>query len=92
MPDYGQRVGGAGKKGSGWLGPLKRPDGGVSTEITMQFDDVLGGNPVPLLVPTLTPEEIAILLSDGKPTNAIIRKAIDHAYMRDKQGLSPFKD
>lgn len=96
MADYGNRVGGAGPKGSGWLGPLKRPDGKVSTEISVQYGDLIGGNPIPLLVPTLSQQEINYLLSNDPQKmeipESIKRKAIDHAIMRDKQGLSPFKD
>jgi hypothetical protein len=92
MADYGVRPNGQ-KKGTGWMGELKRPDGSVSTELSVSFSDILGGNPIPLIVPTLTPEEVNILLSlpEGqKAPEAIIRKAIDHARERDKQGLSPF--
>lgn len=94
-PPDGWRVGGAGRKGDGWLGRLNRPDGNYSTELSAQFSDVLGGAPIPLLVPTLTKDEINVLLglkeSDQIP-RSIINKAIEHALMRDKLGLSPFKD
>ena len=86
-------------KGQGWLGPIKRPDGELSTELTMSWRDVLGGTDIPLLVPTLTQEEIDSLMSvhpSKIPTlpnfKSIQNKAIQHAYDRDKQGLSPFKD
>lgn len=89
--NYGARPDGT-SKGKGWLGELKRPDGGVSTELSVQFDDVLGGRPIPLLVPTLDPAEIKHLLTGKRPTPAIFDKAIRHAIERDTQGLSPFKD
>lgn len=88
---YGKRPDGT-AKGKGWLGEMKRPDGGVSTELSVQFDDVLGGKPIPLLVPTLTPAEIEHLLSGKPATPGIHDKAIQHAIDRNKNGLSPFKD
>jgi hypothetical protein len=48
---------------------------------------------IPTLVPTLTQDEIDLLLNlpDGdKPPRAIINKAIDHARNRIKNNKSPF--
>ncbi len=88
------------KKGLGWLGPLKRPDGRMSTEIT--FDVHLDGKKVymPLMVPTLTKQELdAILQLDEKDPDffkklppGVEDKAVEHAIQRLRQGLSPFKD
>jgi hypothetical protein len=99
MPDFGLRTDGT-KKGNGWLGVLNRPDGKVSTEISAGFN--IDGNEVdiPLLVPTLDPEEINYLLSvpPGEldmrhPLMKPIRmKAYQHAIGRMRQKLSPFKD
>ena len=52
MSDYGKRTDGT-KKGPGYFGELKRPDGSVSTEISVGvgFDD--GEHEIPTLVPTL---------------------------------------
>jgi hypothetical protein len=88
---YGSRVDGT-QKGGGWLGELKNPKGGVSTELSIQFDDVLQGRPIPLLVPGLTPQELEAVLSGGRPPRTAVEKAINHALERDAQGLSPFKD
>jgi len=91
---YGKRPDGS-AKGSGWLGELKRPDGRVSTELSVRFDDVLGGKDFPLLVPGLTQKEINTLLSlepGQRPPDSIIDKAIAHAERRVKEGLSPFKE
>lgn len=88
---YGTRPDGT-AKGKGWLGELKRPDGRVSTELSISFGDVLGGKDIPLLVPTLTPAEVQQILSGGEPPKSALDKAIQHAIQRDKQGLSPFKD
>ena len=88
---YGLRPDGT-PKGKGWLGELKRPDGQVSTELSVQFDDVLGGKPIPLLVPTLQPKEVEYLLKGNRATPEIIQKAVDHANGRAKLGLSPFAE
>jgi hypothetical protein len=91
VPNYGLREDGT-PKGKGWLGELKRPDGKVSTELSLGFD--FGGKHVlaPALVPTLTQDEVTYLLNGGKPTPEIVNKAAEHAKMRMQQGLSPFKD
>jgi len=78
-------------KGPGFLGTLKRPDGKVSTEISIgvNFDgkEVL----IPALVPTLNQNEIKWLLKGNDPTPRIIHKATQHAIQRMKEGKSPFK-
>ena len=89
MPDYGLREDGT-KKGPGWLGTLKRPDGRVSTELSLDFD--FGGKRVlaPALVPTLDQGEIDHLVSGNRPTKSIIDKAAAHAHERISAGKSPF--
>jgi hypothetical protein len=97
--DFGKRVDGT-PKGTGWLGVLKRPDGGVSSEISVGID--IDGNEVqiPLLVPTLEQDEINFLLSQpnnqldkGHPfMKNIMMKAYKHAIGRMQQKQSPFKD
>lgn len=79
-------------KGPGWLGTLKRPDGQVSTEISR--GNVVNGQYMeyPLIVPSSTPDELQILLSGGKPTQAMEEKAHKFAEDRVRQGLSPFKE
>ena len=79
------------KKGPGFLGTLDRPDGMVSTEISIgvQMDGV--ETQIPTLVPTLTPGEIDFLLSGNDPSTEIVDKAVKHAMERMKKGLSPFK-
>jgi hypothetical protein len=81
------------KKGLGYFGPLKRPDGMISTELSIgvsgpEYDDK--EIEIPLLVPTLTKKEINYLLNGGEPTEEIIRKAEEHAQIRLRSGLSPF--
>lgn len=80
------------KKGPGFLGSLPYQGGGTSTEISVGTN--IGGKEmeIPSLVPTLSPKEIAHLLGGGKPTDEIMRKAVEHARMRMGQGLSVFKE
>lgn len=86
------------QKGNGWLGLLKRPDGGVSSEISVGVN--IGGKEqeIPLIVPSLTRSEVTTLLSsDPKDPSffsslpdSIKRKAIDFARNRISKGESPF--
>jgi hypothetical protein len=81
------------KKGTGFLGPLKRPDGMTMTEYSVGVNIDGKDVEIPTLVPTLTQDEIDSLLNlpDGdKPPRAIINKAIDHARNRIKNNKSPF--
>ena len=82
--------GDARNKGKGYYGELKRPDGGISTELSSS--GTFGGREMefPLIVPTLTKEELDILLSGGTPTKEIYRKASQYAFERMKRGMSPF--
>lgn len=89
MPNYGRRNDGT-KKGSGFFGELKRPDGGFSTEISIGVDFDGKEREIPSLVPTLTRKEISHLLSGGRPTEEIVRKAVDHARLRIGQGKDVF--
>lgn len=80
------------QKGDGFFGALARPDGGVSSEISISTDD-FGGADFPSIVPSLTPEELKYLLNmrmgqDPMP-ESIVRKALDFAYERQKGG-QPF--
>ena len=95
--DYGKRTDGS-AKGKGFFGELKRPSGGVSTEISIGVG--LNGKEtnIPLIVPTLTRSELNYLLKADpnsktffdKMPPAIIEKAVDHAAMRIENGKSPF--
>ena len=91
MSDYGKRTDGT-NKGAGYFGELKRPDGSVSTEISVGvgFDD--GEHEIPTLVPTLSRKEINHLLSGAKPTDAIVGKAVEHARGRMAAGKGVFAD
>tara|TARA_Y100000310_G_scaffold136383_2_gene135250 strand:- start:161 stop:454 length:294 start_codon:yes stop_codon:yes gene_type:complete len=88
---YGNRADGT-KKGQGFFGPLNRPDGKVSTEISIGVEFDGKKMLIPTMVPTLTEEELQHLLDGNQPTSGIVQKAIDHAKMRMRLDLSPFAD
>lgn len=85
------------KKGLGFLGPLLRPDGGVSSEISIGLDFGKGEMQIPTMVPTLARNEVYYLLNtpEDKIQNAdpnlfksIRDKAERHAQERLKSGKS----
>lgn len=88
--DQGEFRADGSRKGDGFLGPLKTPDGRVSTEISIGVE--LNGREVqiPTLVPTLTGAEINSLLNGDAPSKAIVDKAVAHAKQRMAVGKSPF--
>jgi len=87
-------------KGNGYLGVLKASDGSDVTEYSMSTGDVtLNGKEIdfPSIVPTLTKQEVNLMLTDIIPNNkpipdAIVNKAIDHANKRIQEGKSVFAD
>jgi len=95
--DYGSRPDGS-KKGTGFFGEIKRPDGNVMTEISVGVG--LNGKEVniPLIVPTLDKKEMSYLLRNDPSSKqfmermppSIMNKAVDHAVMRMKDNKSPF--
>jgi hypothetical protein len=89
--NYGNRTDGT-PKGKGFMGELKRPDGGISTELSIGVNIDGKETEIPSLVPTLTKTETDHLLAGGKPTPGIVSKATTHAVKRIKNGLSPFAD
>jgi len=89
--NFGLRIDGT-KKGPGFLGALKRPDGRVSTELSAGVNWGEGERLIPLLTPNLAPEEINLLLEGNKPTKQIINKAIFHAIGRKRRGFGFFKE
>jgi hypothetical protein len=85
LAPYGMRHSGEGVKGLGYFGAIKAKDG-HATEISSEGDF----GEFPLLVPTLTQEEIELLVSGGEPTDDIYRKAEAYAATRRQAGQSPF--
>jgi hypothetical protein len=92
--NYGKRADGT-NKGTGYLGELKLPNGGVATEYAIGINIDGKEIEIPTLVPTLTKEEIRLMQTDIIPNNkpiprAILDKAVKHARERIKNGKSPF--
>jgi len=91
--DYGNRVDGT-KKGSGFLGEIKLPNGQVATEVSIGVN--INGKEVeiPTLVPTLTAEQRDFIAKGGNPLTRqdIVKTAIEHASKRIAAGLSPFNE
>jgi hypothetical protein len=73
-------------KGKGYFGLLPSSEG-FSTEISATNDQGLS---FPLLVPTLTQQEVNLLLQGGEPTDEIYNKAMMFAQSRQASGQSPF--
>jgi hypothetical protein len=87
------------QKGTGFLGVLRRPDGGVSTEISIGVNINGKEMDIPTLVPSLNKKEVDYLLStpadqimqaDKALFQGIQQKAVDHAKSRIQKGESPF--
>lgn len=92
VPNYGMRPDGT-RKGNGWLGAIPHygPDGaqnGVSTELTFEA----GGHQMPLIVPTLNPDQLRSLQHGGPLTPDIAKTAIDFARSMARRGRSPYYD
>jgi len=91
---YGLRPDGT-AKGTGYLGELKRPDGGVMTEYSIGVNINGKDMDIPTIVPTLSLSEINHLLNskdDEKIPQAIVDKAVAHARQRIADGNPVFHD
>jgi hypothetical protein len=77
-------------KGRGYMGAIPTSEGMPMTELSSSFE--LDGQVIqhPLIVPTLTAQEIQLLQMGGEPTPEIYNKAQQFALSRIRQGLSPF--
>ena len=86
LAPYGLRHSGEGAKGKGYFGvmPGKR---GMVTELSTEAEGV---GEHPLIVPTLTREELEHLLAGGDPTESIYNKARQHAEGRKSKGKEAF--
>lgn len=88
LAPYGLRHSGEGAKGKGYFGvmPGKR---GMVTELSTEAEGI---GEHPLIVPTLTREELEYLLAGGDPTEPIYQKAYKHAQGRKSKGKGAFAD
>ena len=77
-------------KGLGYFGKIPTPSGKPMTEFSTAFD--IDGKLVqaPLVVPTLTSEELQTLSSQSDIPDSVYEKARQHAVQRIKQGKDPF--
>ena len=77
-------------KGRGFMGVIATSEGMPMTELSSSFE--LDGQVIqhPLIVPTLTAQELQHLQMGGEPTLDIYSKAQQFALGRLRQGLSPF--
>ena len=76
-------------KGLGYFGAI--PTGIPGQHMTeLSANGGVGDSHYPLVVPTLSKEELQHILNGGKPTQDIYRKAADHAYSRGLGGKDPF--
>ena len=91
---YGLRPDGT-AKGTGYLGELKRPDGGVMTEYSIGVNINGKDMDIPTIVPTLTEDEKNHLLNSKegeKIPQGIVDKAVAHAKQRLSDGRPVFHD
>jgi len=77
-------------KGKGYFGEIPMNEGGAMTEMSSAYGQ--DGNLVsyPLIVPTLTKQEIDLLGMGLEPTPEIYKKALDYAQQRIGSNQSPF--
>jgi hypothetical protein len=77
-------------KGRGYMGAIPTSEGMPMTELSSSFE--MNGQVIqhPLIVPTLSAQEIELLRMGGEPTPDIYQKAQQFALGRIQQGLSPF--
>jgi hypothetical protein len=88
--EQGQDISQGTVKGKGYFGEVPTNQGGAMTELSSAYeqDGKLISNP--LIVPTLTKQEIDLLKSGQEPTPQIIKKAQDYAQKRMGSGQSTF--
>jgi hypothetical protein len=86
---WGKRPSGE-PKDEGYFGPLTTKSGKTMTELTASSRIAGQETEYPLIVPTLTREELEHLLYEKTPTKEIERKAKEWAINRIGEGLSPF--
>ncbi|MHC4635686.1 MAG: hypothetical protein ACYSYU_10845, partial [Planctomycetota bacterium] len=85
------------QKGPGYFGTLDLPGGDVSTEYSIGVNLDGRETEIPTLVPTLTEEELSLMVNDIIPNKkeipeVIINKAISHARQRLSEGKGPFME
>ena len=84
------------QKGPGYFGELNLPGGGVATEYSIGVNLDGKETEIPSLVPTLTEEELALMVNDIIPNKkqipkTIVNKAIIHAKQKIKEHIMKSK-
>ena len=77
-------------KGKGYFGEIPMNQGGAMTEMSSAYGQDRNLVSHPLLVPTLTKQEIDLLGMGLEPTPEIYKKAQDYAQQRISAGQSPY--
>jgi hypothetical protein len=77
-------------KGLGFMGKIPDRGGRPMTEMSITFE--VNGKPItaPLMVPTLSAQEIESLQAGQDPTEDMYRKAYEYAMRRQRQGQDTF--
>jgi hypothetical protein len=86
---FAEQMGAPTAKGKGYFGVIPDSEGRAMTELSSAYEQDGKLVPHPLVVPTLTKEEID-LLKMGIPNEQIYQKAEDWAKSRLGQGQNPF--
>jgi hypothetical protein len=76
------------EKGDGFFGALKRPDGDVSSELSIGVPINGEEMEIPSLVPTLTAPELHYLLTTDGPGSEMPRSIVDKAIAHAQQRLA----
>ena len=84
------RYGNASLKGTGLLGPQTNQQGQGMSEYSIGVPMNGQETEIPSMVPTLSPQELQGILTNGAITPAIKSKATNYAYARQSRGLPPF--
>lgn len=90
MPRIPREAGAPGYKGLGYFGRLPSVDEKGKPTYSTELAGEMDGIHFPLLVPTLSKDEVSQLLAGKPATDAIWKKAYEHALMRGRGAKSPF--
>lgn len=88
---YGKREDGT-NKGLGYFGMIPRTDDPSLKSSELSYSYNINGKDIlmPAIVPTLTREELNLLLSGQPPNKAMEDKMVDHAMQRIRAGKNTF--
>ena len=90
MPRIPREAGAPGYKGLGYFGSLPSIGANGKPSYSTELAGEMDGVHFPLMVPTLSKDELNHLLAGKPATDAIWKKAYDHAVMRGQGAKSPF--